>query len=145
MKKNTHSEEHNPMESGIYSKGSVSLVDLLHAVRNNPFLSNAGDIISFTGIVRNSSKNGKAVREMRVEVDDNVVNTQIKNLCEMIKKRDGIVDVRIVHFKGEMYISDNLLLVVIASAHRKEGLVALEETLEKCNAIMKPWKKEILR
>ena len=128
--------------SGIYKKGEMTLDFIIKAVRDNPQISSAGSIHTFTGIVRNNSVEGKPVVSMKIDAYDDLANKSIEKICEELKKEPGIIDVMIVHLKGDFDISDDLVYVVVASAHRKEGFDTVSKAVDMYKKEIAVWKRE---
>jgi molybdopterin synthase catalytic subunit len=130
------------LRSGIFNKGEVTLEEILKAIKSNPKIKKAGSIHVFTGIVRETSKEGKQVNKMKIDSFDDLANKTIKRICERLKKKNGIIDVKIVHFKGDFNLSDDLVYVVVASAHREEGFEAIRNAVDLYKKELAVWKRE---
>jgi len=131
------------VKSGIYEKDEISLSNIIFSLKNHPKIKNAGSILTFTGIVRNTSKNGKLIRNLEIDAYEELANKSINKICKEIKEIPGIVDIIIVHFKGVFDIKDELVQVVVASSHREEGFKALKLAVEKYKKEIAVWKKEV--
>ncbi len=130
------------IKSGIYSKGSITLENIIKSIKSHHNIEDVGSILTFTGIVRKTSNNGKPVKGLKIDAYIEMANKSIEKICEEIKKKDGIIDVILVHFQGDFSLSENLVYVVVASSHREEGFTALRETVEKYKKEIAVWKKE---
>lgn len=133
------------VKPGIYNKDALTLQDLFNTIRNNSEITKSGSILSFTGIVRNTSKDGRPVEAMVIDAYDEMANATINEICDEIKERKGIIDVIIVHFKGNFNLSEDLVHVVVASSHREEGFEALRDAVEKYKKQLAVWKKDIFQ
>ena len=131
------------VKSGIYEKDKISLSNIIFSLKNHPKIKDAGSILTFTGIVRNTSKNGKLIRSLEIDAYEELANNSINKICKEIKEVPGIVDIVIVHFKGAFDIKDELVHVVVASSHREEGFKALRLAVEKYKKEIAVWKKEV--
>ncbi len=131
------------IKSGIYEKDEISLSNIIFSLKNHPKIKDAGSILTFTGIVRNTSKNGKLIRNLKIDAYDELANKSINKICKEIKEIPGIVDIIIVHFKGVFDIKDELVHVIVASSHREEGFKALKLAVEKYKKEIAVWKKEV--
>ncbi len=134
--------ETKELRSGIYNKGEITLDEIIKSVKNNPKIKNVGSIHVFTGIVRESSKEGKQVKSMKIDSFDDMANITIDDICESLKKKNGIIDVKIVHFKGDFSLSDDLVYVVVGSAHREEGFDAIKNAVDLYKKKIAVWKRE---
>ncbi len=131
------------VKSGIYEKDEISLSNIIFSLKNHPKIKEAGSILTFTGIVRNTSKNGKSIRNLEINAYEELANKSINKICKEIKEIPGIVDIIIVHFKGVFDIKDELVHVIVASSHREEGFKALKLAVEKYKKEIAVWKKEV--
>jgi molybdopterin synthase catalytic subunit len=134
--------ELHQIKSGIYNKGDIELDSLIKSIKNDPRVKKAGAILTFIGIVRETSQEGRSVKGMLIDSYDDLANNSIENICNDIIKQEGIVDIKIVHLKGEFQITDDLVYVVVASEHREEGFQALRNAVERYKKEVAVWKKE---
>jgi len=130
------------LRSGIYNKGEITLDEIIKTVKNNPKIKKVGSIHVFTGVVRESSKEGKQVKSMKIDSFDDLANKTIEDICERLKKKNGIIDVKIIHFKGDFSLSDDLVYVVVASSHREEGFGAIKNAVDSYKKEIAVWKRE---
>ncbi len=130
------------IDSGIYNKGEINLETIIKSIKNNPHIKEAGSIHTFTGIVRGTSKNGKPVISMKIDAYDELANKSINKICEKLKREQGIIDVKIVHLKGSFDLSEDLVYVVVISAHRKEGFDVISKAVEMYKKEIAVWKRE---
>ncbi len=130
------------VKSGIYNKGEIELESIIKSVKANPKIKKAGSIHAFTGIVRDSSINGKPVARMKIDAYDELANKSIFEICERLKQEKGVIDVKIVHLKGEFELSEDLVYVVVASAHRKEGFDVISKAVDMYKKEIAVWKRE---
>ena len=128
--------------SGIYKKGEITLEHIINSVKDNSNIKKAGSIHTFTGIVRESSLNGKLVDSMKIDAYDDLANESIIKICNRLKQEEGIIDVKIVHLKGDFDLTDDLVYVVVASAHRKEGFNVISKAVEMYKKEIAVWKRE---
>ncbi|MFX1481258.1 MAG: molybdenum cofactor biosynthesis protein MoaE [Promethearchaeota archaeon] len=130
------------IRSGIYLKGEIDLESIIKAVKENSNIMKAGSIHTFTGIVRSTSKKGKPVVRMKIDAYDDLANKSILKICEKLKQREGIIEIKIIHLKGEFELSEDLVHVVVASAHRKEGFETIADAVEMYKKEIEVWKRE---
>ena len=131
------------VKSGIYEKDEINLSNILFSLKNHPEIQEVGSILTFTGIVRNTSKDGKLIRSLEIDAYEELANQSIDKICKEIREIPGIVDVIIIHFKGVFEIKDELVHVIIASSHREEGFKALRLAVERYKKEIAVWKKEV--
>ncbi|MEJ2251233.1 MAG: molybdenum cofactor biosynthesis protein MoaE [Candidatus Lokiarchaeota archaeon] len=137
-----NSENIPNIKSGIYNKGDVSLEELISSVKNGANISKAGAILVFNGIVRESSNTGNAIETLTIDAYDELANRTMERICNDLKQKKGIIDLRIIHLKGKFQISEDLVYVIVASAHREEGFKTLREAVERYKKEIEVWKQE---
>jgi len=120
------------------SGGIGALVEL---ARKNPKIVKAGAIASFLGIVRGEG----GVKKLFFEAHEKLAEKALKKIARDMKKKKGIVDVLIRHHTGEIKPGKDILLVLVAAAHRKEAFAVLKETVERVKKEAPIWKKEYLK
>ncbi|MHA1932625.1 MAG: molybdenum cofactor biosynthesis protein MoaE [Promethearchaeota archaeon] len=135
-------QNESEIKSGIYNKGKIELAHIVQSIKRDSNIKGAGSIHTFTGIVRDSSKTGKPVVSMKIDAYDDLANESIKKICAELKQEKGIIDIKIVHLKGDFELSEDLVYVVVASAHRKEGFYVIEKAIEMYKNEIAVWKKE---
>lgn len=109
----------------------IKLPDLINNVKKNPKIDECGAIFTFEGIVR-GKENEIKVKELIMSTP-NIEKTEkeLKELINEIKNKYGVAEIGAIHYIGEFYTGDSLLLVVVAGGHRGETLDALKETIER--------------
>ena len=130
------------IKSGIYNKGEITFEDVIASVKSSSNIDEAGAILSFTGIVRKTSEDGNLVNSLKIDAYDELANKTIEKIYSDIKVKYGIIDIKIIHLKGDFDISDDLVYVVVASAHRQEGFEALRSAVERYKHELTVWKRE---
>jgi molybdopterin synthase catalytic subunit len=132
------------MKSGIYEKGAFTFEDVYNSIKAHPLIKKSGSILTFTGIVRETSKTGKFIKDLEIEAYEELGNQIICEICKSIKEKYDLIDIKIVHLKGRFDISEDLVYVLVASAHRPEGFNALMEAVERYKSELTVWMKEEL-
>ena len=117
----------------VIKKGEeiVTIPDLINQVKKNPKIDECGAVFSFEGIVR-GKENETKVKKLNLNTPDiPKTENELKEIIEEIKDKYGVAEIAAVHYVGEFYTGDSLLLVVVAGAHRGETLDALKESIER--------------
>ena len=128
----------------VAEKGSIKLEQIINNLKNNPAYSQAGDIITFTGLVRESStESDKEVSGIEIESYEEPAKNELTEICKELIRKHSLVDARMVHFTGTFSTGETLMHCIIASNHRKEGFIALEEMIEEYKHRAYIFKKEI--
>jgi len=133
----------NQINSGIYKKGEVTFENIIKSIKADSEIEEAGSILTFSGIVRKTSEDGKLVNGLIIDAYEELANKTIEEICSDINKENGIINVKIIHLIGEFSVSEDLVYVVVASAHRKEGFQALMSAVERYKKEISVWKKEM--
>lgn len=132
------------IQSGVYEKGTISLEDILVEIRSHPNLSKAGDIVSFTGIVRGDTSGEETVTKLRIEAYKEQAEKILQAISDDIRLMEGIIEVIIVHLIGDFSVGEEMVYVVIAGAHREESFNALMTAVNRYKLEAPFWKKEYL-
>ena len=131
------------VKSGIYEKDKINFSNIIFSLKNHPKIKDVGSILTFTGIVRNTSKDGKLISKLEIDAYEELANDSINKICNEIKEIPGIIDIVIIHFKGTFDITDALVHFIVASSHREEGFRALRLAVERYKKEIAVWKKEV--
>jgi molybdopterin synthase catalytic subunit len=127
---------------GIHKKGELILSELLKSIKEQADFRKAGAIATFIGVVRGETVDGENVERMELEAYEEQANKILGGICEELKKREGVVDVQIHHFVGEFAVSEDLVYVVVAGAHRGNVFGVLGEAVERYKNEAPVFKKE---
>ena len=69
-------------------------------------------------------------------------NKVLEGICSKLKMTEGIVDVQIHHMLGEFEVSDELVYVLVAGAHRNDIFPTLRRAIEQYKKSAPIFKKE---
>ncbi|WP_414468992.1 molybdenum cofactor biosynthesis protein MoaE [Methanobacterium sp. ACI-7] len=109
----------------------ITIPDLIKRVKKNKKIDHSGAIFTFEGIVRGEEDKVKVKKLSLSTPDIEKTEKELKEIISEITERFGVIEIAAVHYVGEFYTGDSLLLVVVAGAHRGETLDALKETIER--------------
>jgi molybdopterin synthase catalytic subunit len=84
-----------------------------------------GMILVHNGIVRATSKNGKAVQKIKISYDHSKLNETILEF----KKKEGIADIRGWINEGVLQIGDDIMKICVAGRFRADVLPVFQELL----------------
>jgi len=129
---------------GIHKKGEFNLSDLLKSIKESPDFHRAGAIATFVGVVRGETLNGENVEELELEAYEEQANKVLGEICEDLKKSEGVVDVEIHHFVGKFSVGEDLVYVVVSGAHRENVFGVLREAVERYKSEAPVYKKEYI-
>ncbi len=103
-----------------------------------------GAIATFTGLVRDLSQNRDLVA-LELEHYPGMTEKSLKSIAQDAMQRWDIEDAAIIHRVGKLKPSENIVLVVVISAHRKAAFEACEFLMDYLKTRAPLWKKEITR
>ncbi len=109
----------------------VTISDLITAVKKNPHIDRCGAIFTFEGIVRGEEGDIKVKQLNLTTPDIDKTEEELKEIVKEVTEKYGVTEIAAVHYIGEFYTGDSLLLVVVAGGHRGETRDALKETIER--------------
>ena len=102
--------------------------------------SDIGAIASFIGLVRDMP--GNRLQKMTLEHYPGMTEKSIGKIVETAQQRWEILDATIIHRVGELKPADQIVLVSVASAHRKAAFAACEFIMDYLKTDAPFWKKE---
>ncbi len=129
------------MSAGVHEKGELSLFDILRGLRSKPDFHKVGAIAIFIGVVRGEAKEGK-VQMLELEAYEDKANEVLMQICNDLKRREGVVDVQIHHFLGQFKVGEDIVYVVVAGSHRNDVFPVLVEAVEQYKKKAPIFKKE---
>ena len=102
---------------------------------------NSGAVISFLGKVR-PSNNKKKIKSMDIEIYEEMALYQTKIAINNLLKKFQIHDYLIIHRYGNLKPGEIIIFVIVASEHRKEGFIFIQDILLYFKKKITFWKKE---
>jgi molybdopterin synthase catalytic subunit len=100
-----------------------------------------GAVASFVGVCRDAN-DGAAVTRMTLEHYPGMTEKAIGRIIAEAKQRWRVIDALVVHRVGELKPTDQIVLVVVAGAHRGEAFAACEFIMDYLKTRAPFWKKE---
>ena len=104
---------------------------------------NFGALASFLGQVRGTGDGNKALLSLELEHYPDMTEKEIISICSSANDMWNLHTIRVVHRVGKLFPGDNIVLVLVASAHRKEAIKAVEFIMDFLKSKAAFWKKEI--
>lgn len=99
---------------------------LLDQLKQHPAYDKVGMVLCHQGVVRATSRDGKAVRGLRVQVD----NDKLDQLIAEQKERDGIVEILVqINADRDLLVGDDVMGLVVAGDIRDNVIAVLSDTL----------------
>lgn len=100
-----------------------------------------GAVCSFIGTVRDRN-DGSAIRAMELEHYPGMTEKAIEAMVDEAFRRFDIRAARVIHRVGPLQVQDQIVLVVVTSAHRGESFRACEFLMDYLKTQAPFWKKE---
>jgi molybdopterin synthase catalytic subunit len=106
--------------------------------RGNPKI---GAVASFVGVVRDVNE-GSTVAGMTLEHYPGMTEKAIEEIVSQAQARWSVLDTLVIHRVGRLNPTDQIVLVVVASAHRGDAFAACEFIMDYLKTRAPFWKKE---
>ena len=135
----------NLKRTGIDRKGAVSFEDLVDLAKKNPDAKKAGAIVTFTGIVRGYTHEGKEVEKLEMQAYDELAEKALEKISAELRAKKGIADVIVHHLVGSFGVGEDLVYVVVLADSRRNAFSTAQEAVERYKKEVAVWKKEYLR
>jgi molybdopterin synthase catalytic subunit len=103
-------------------------------VRNVSGSGKVGAVASFVGLVRDVA--------MTLEHYAGMTEREITKIVEQASERWKLMDATVIHRYGELQPAEQIVLVVVASAHRGDAFAACEFIMDYLKTRAPFWKKE---
>ncbi|HEX5639944.1 MAG TPA: molybdopterin synthase catalytic subunit MoaE [Burkholderiaceae bacterium] len=100
-----------------------------------------GAVASFIGVVRDLNE-GADVATMALEHYPGMTEKALEAIVAQSKARWDLYEVLVIHRVGELRPTDQIVLVVVTSAHRGEAFAACEFVMDYLKTQAPFWKKE---
>lgn len=134
--------KHLTRKTGVHKKGTIKLTKIIQTAKANKNFYKAGAIALFIGVVRGETKNKEKVKTLELEAYREKANEMLENICNDLNKKEGIIDVQIHHLLGNFEVSEELVYVLVAGAHRNKVFPVLQEAVERFKKEAPIFKKE---
>ncbi len=113
--------------------------EMLTLRKRNPKI---GAVASFVGVVRDLN-DGDSVSTLTLEHYPGMTEKSLEAIVQQAKERWDIYDALIVHRVGTMRPLEQIVLVIVTSAHRAESFEACEFLMDYLKTRAPFWKKEV--
>jgi molybdopterin synthase catalytic subunit len=101
-----------------------------------------GAVASFVGTVRDRS-DGSGISEMELEHYPGMTERAIEAMIDAALQRFDIRGARVIHRVGRLLPGEQIVLVVVTSAHRGQAFQACEFLMDYLKTQAPFWKKEV--
>jgi molybdopterin synthase catalytic subunit len=103
-----------------------TLNDLIAVIKRHPRYGEVGMILCHNGVVRGTSRDGREVSGLAVEVDWH----KLKAVVARQKMRQGIIEILVEINEGRnLVIGDDVMFIVVAGDIRETVIAVLTDTL----------------
>jgi molybdopterin synthase catalytic subunit len=102
--------------------------------------SNAGAVVSFTGIVRDTDG---GLRHMEIEHYPGMTQSALSEIAAQANQRWALTDALVIHRFGRLAPSEMIMMVATASAHRADAFAAADFLMDYLKSRAPFWKKEV--
>ncbi len=103
--------------------------------------ANAGAIVTFTGIVRDSAAGDLSA--MEIEHYPGMTERAIATIAGQAMARWALTDCLVIHRYGRLEATDPIMMVATAARHRADAFAAAEFLMDYLKSRAPFWKKEI--
>jgi molybdopterin synthase catalytic subunit len=97
---------------------------------------------SFVGTVR-SPNAGHIIKHIDYQGYDAMIITQMRTIAQELRGQFDLGKIVIVHRLGRLFPGDASIVIVVASAHRREALAACSACIDLCKVRLPVWKYEV--
>lgn len=104
--------------------------------------ASCGGVVTFLGVVRERSDDGRAVHGLSYEAYDEMALAEFEAIALETRERFGDVRLAVVHRIGDLEVGDVAVAVCAASAHRAAAFDACEYAIDAVKERAAIWKKE---
>ncbi len=100
-----------------------------------------GALVSFVGVVRDMN-DGAEVSSMTLEHYPGMTEKSLAEIVNEAAKRWRLIDATVIHRVGALLPTDQIVLVMVASAHRGDAFQGCEFIMDYLKTDAPFWKKE---
>lgn len=100
-----------------------------------------GAVACFVGVARDVN-DGEPIAALTLEHYPGMTERALQDICAQARSRWNVIDILIVHRVGPLAPTDQIVLVVVTSAHRGDAFAACEFVMDYLKTEAPFWKKE---
>ncbi len=102
----------------------------------------AGAVITFAGVVRPTSKDGRDVTDLFYEAYEPMALNKLQECLDEAHRDHPILDAAVVHRLGALDLGEVAVSIVVCGRHRAEAFAACSGIIDRLKEIVPIWKKE---
>ena len=118
------------------TKDDLNIDSLIRNLKN----SNAGSIVVFLGEPRRGEEDGEVI-SIEYSAYEEMALKELKKIESEALKRNGVIDVIIIHRIGNVPLKETSFFVGVSSAHREEGFEACSFIVDEVKKKVPIWKE----
>ena len=99
----------------------MNITAMIEKIKAHPDYHRAGMILCHNGVVRATSRNGKAVTELTVRVN----RDRLQQIIDEVKGRPGIIEILVEIREGKLRIGEDVMYVAVGGDFRENVFSAL--------------------
>jgi molybdopterin synthase catalytic subunit len=104
----------------------MDIAAMIADIRRRPDFHKAGMLLCHNGVVRETSRDGRSVRGLRVNVD----HDRLQRILNEQRMRPGIVDIRVaIAADRDLAVGDDVMILIVAGDIRENVIAVLTDTL----------------
>jgi cyclic pyranopterin phosphate synthase len=115
--------------------GEIPLVDIIDSIRR----PEAGAMVVFMGTVRKEND----IEGLDMEAYEEMALQNLDAIRVKALDKYGVLDASIVHRIGPMEIGEDIVVIAVSSAHRRDAFRAAEFLIDELKVTVPIWKKEL--
>ncbi len=132
-----------PVAGGVAARATLSEQPLdVGAVVARIAGPDAGGIVTFVGLVRDTSK-GHAIQHLEYEAYAGMAEREMERICADAARRFPGARVAVAHRSGRLSVGELAVVVAAAAPHRAEAFAACRYTIDTLKETAPIWKKEV--
>jgi len=109
-----------------------TLEQMIREIKNHPDFSRAGMVLAHNGIVRATSRDGRPVTGLAVQVD----HGKLKEILHKERSRPGILDIQVhIRENTKLTVGDDVMFLVVAGDIRENVIQVLADTLNQIKSL----------
>lgn len=105
---------------------SVTMEQMMAKIKAHPDFSKAGMVLAHNGVVRATSRDGRPVTGLEIQVD----HAKLEKILAAERSRPGIVDIQVyIQENKPLKVGDDVMFLVVAGNIRENVINTLTDTL----------------
>jgi molybdopterin synthase catalytic subunit len=132
-----------PMSGGAPRCRLVDRAIDLPALEAEVSAARHGAIVTFVGIVRETSPSGRLVRHLEYEAFDEMATREMERVASEIDARWPDCSLVMEHRTGCLAIGEASVAILVAAPHRAAAFDACRYAIDRIKEIVPIWKKEV--